>query len=193
MLKKSRMVMDTSDKIHSLMVPVAKRDRALKDVAYASELLHEHLSALPSSSNARQTNNTETDAMKDGVLNAEKDPVFELTLIEPSTMEKFMLFVDQETFNRAQNDISFAIQLLENHMAALDEQKSNSVSTFLEANNTSNEELQNDTDELKNLIRMYKNDDINDDESSSKQTGRYVWSDAETLLLITLYKDNDAA
>ncbi|XP_031779790.1 uncharacterized protein LOC107981810 isoform X2 [Nasonia vitripennis] len=161
----------------------AKRDKALADLQYANDLLHEHLSVLGSLSNVGQ----KTSTLKQGV-NAESGAVFELTLVDSLTMDSYTLFVDQVTINRVQTE------LLEKHKAAINQQKSHTLSTSIEKNNDPANIINevHSHDELEQLIERYENDDIGDDPSPI-QTGRYSWTDAATLLLINLYQENDAA
>lgn len=65
------------------------------DLAYATKLLHEHVSALGNSSNVSQDTSLNTHN------NEFKRDVYELTLIDPATMESFNIFVDKKTFDRA--------------------------------------------------------------------------------------------
>ncbi|XP_031781869.1 uncharacterized protein LOC103315376 [Nasonia vitripennis] len=177
-------LMDGSHQVHLLKISAAKRDRALKDLAYATQLLDEHLSALGSSSNVSQetllnTRNDECErdsaALKKRVSDGKKG-AFQLTLIDSASMESFTFFVDQKAYHLAQTDIVFATQLLDKHKETIDQQKLNSLST-----NIDTKETENNNDELQNLIETYEKDDIEDDETSSKQTGRYAWNNAETL------------
>ncbi|XP_016838975.1 uncharacterized protein LOC107980846 [Nasonia vitripennis] len=185
---------DGFHQVHTLKVPIEVRKQALSDIPYATKLLNGHLPALKSNSEVNQQSlcngltsefETSSAALQEGTFAAEKK-MYELTLKDQLTMETFTFIVDKKSFNRAKTDMVFATKLLDDYKASINKQKLNSLSTDMNKCGDDTAGTENSSDQLQNLIDTYENDDF-DEDITKKNTGRYVWSNQETLLLIHLY------